>query len=433
METDLTAAQEAVPAPKYRDRVLRVVRVPAAALKVSPRNWRRHPEPQTKAMEAILARIGFIGAVIVRELVPGDDTQLELIDGHLRKELMAGGDVTAVVTDLSEAEGLEALATFDQVSSLALPDNDRLKSLFADLKAAAVPLVEMGWPQFKIEAVMAEAWDSPPVRMGSPAADPDDVTEPPATPVTKRGDVWLLGPHRLLCGDATRTADVHRLMAGEAADLLLTDPPYGVSYVGDTADEMTIDNDDLDEASLRQFLTLAFASAATVLRPGGCFYLWHAHLVSVPVLLACRDAGLTVRQSLVWVKNHFAFGRQDYHWRHEPCFYGWKDGAAHDWRAGRDQTTVLEFDKPARNGDHPTMKPVALFERLVANSCPAGGRVLDTFAGSGTTLAACHRTGRVARLIEIDPKYCDVIVRRWEGLTGEAAVLEGGGKSADSV
>lgn len=144
-----------------RDRVIRVVRVPADSIKVNPRNWRKHPDGQAQAMEAILARIGFIGAVVVRELVPGDDTQLELIDGHLRKHLMSGGDVTAIVTDLTEAEGLEALATFDQVSSLAVPDQDKLKSLFADLKALDVPLVDLGWPQYKLDAVLAEPWQAP--------------------------------------------------------------------------------------------------------------------------------------------------------------------------------------------------------------------------------------------------------------------------------
>jgi len=159
-------------------------------------------------------------------------------------------------------------------------------------------------------------------------------------------------------------------------------------------------------------------------KPGGGFYVWHADLHALPVRLACADAGLAVRQCLVWAKSAFTLGRQDYHWRHEPCLYGWRDGAAHDWLGDRSQSTVLEFDRPARNGEHPTMKPVALFEYLVRNSCPEGGVVLDPFAGSGTALVAAETAGRRAALLELDPRYCDVIVKRWEAFTGKAAERE---------
>ncbi|WP_439620674.1 DNA-methyltransferase [Gemmata sp.] len=157
------------------------------------------------------------------------------------------------------------------------------------------------------------------------------------------------------------------------------------------------------------------------LKPGGSFYLFHADLTALPVRLACADAGLTIRQGLVWVKSVIVPGRQDYQWRHEPVLYGWADGAAHTWLSDRSQSTVLEFDKPVKNSDHPTPKPVDLFAYLLGNSCPPGGTVLDPFAGSGTALVAAEQTGRSAALLELDPRYCDVVVYRYEQLTGKAA------------
>lgn len=183
---------------------------------------------------------------------------------------------------------------------------------------------------------------------------------------------------------------------------------------------MTIANDDQDEANYRKFLASALAAAARHLAPGAAFYLWHADLHGLTTRLAAADAGLTIRQVLVWAKSAFALGRADYHWQHEPCIYGWADGAAHTWLGGRDQATVLNFDKPARNAEHPTMKPVALFAKLIENSCPRGGRVLDPFAGSGTTALACEQTGRTAAVVELDPKFCDVAVARFEKVTGQS-------------
>jgi len=211
------------------------------------------------------------------------------------------------------------------------------------------------------------------------------------------------------------------------ADLLLTDPPYNVAYEGRTADRLTIANDAMPDGQYRTFLATALAAALHHLRPGGAFYVWHADLVGLTVRQAAADAGLTVRQCLVWVKPALVLGRQDYHWRHEPYPYGWAAGGAHTWLADRTQTTVLEFDKPARNADHPTMKPVALFEYLIRNSCPSGGAVLDPFGGSGTALVAAEQAGRRARLLELDPRYCDVIVRRWGRMTGRAAERVSGG------
>ncbi len=245
--------------------------------------------------------------------------------------------------------------------------------------------------------------------------------EPPADPITQPGDLWELGRHRLLCGDATKADDVKRVLGDTPADLLLTDPPYNVAYEGGTDAKLTIDNDDMAEDAYRTFLATALQNAITHVRPGGGFYIWHADSHGLTVRAAAAQAGFVVRQCLVWVKSTLVLGRQDYQWKHEPCLYGWADGAAHTWLSDRSQTTVLEFDKPSRNADHPTMKPVALFAYLLRNSCPPGGRVLDPFGGSGTTLIAAEQEGRTAALLELDPKYCDVIIKRFETFTGVKA------------
>jgi DNA modification methylase len=306
----------------------------------------------------------------------------------------------------------------NQTATLSQWDDGKLVEELMALQSAGFDLDLTGFTADDLTRLMGGGGSEP-------QGDPDDVPEPPAVPETRPGDLWLLGRHRLLCGDATKAEDLARLMAGATADLLLTDPPYGVNYVGRTQAELTIANDDLaDDDAYRAFLATAFRTAVGHVRPGGGFYLWHADVRGLPVRLAAKDAGLTVRQCLVWVKQSMVLGRQDYQWRHEPCLYGWKDGGAHTWLGDRAQTTVLEFDRPARNADHPTTKPADLFRYLVANSCPPGGRVLDPFGGSGTTLVAAELEGRVAYLVELDPAYCDVVVRRFEAVTGRTAERE---------
>lgn len=246
-------------------------------------------------------------------------------------------------------------------------------------------------------------------------------------------------------------------MDGHQADLVLTDPPYNVDYTGKTKDALKIENDSMTDSRFRQFLTDAFKACDAGLKPGGAFYIWHADSEGYNFRGACRDAGWTVRQCLVWVKNHFVMGRQDYQWQHEPCLYGWKDGAAHYFVEDRTQTTVMEEDnrpdidnmkkeemrelikelleektpttvirekRPAASALHPTMKPVALMARLIRNSTKPGELVLDTFAGSGSTLIAADQLNRTAYVCELDPTYADVIIQRWEKLTGEKAVKQ---------
>ena len=241
-------------------------------------------------------------------------------------------------------------------------------------------------------------------------------------PITQLGDIWQLGEHRLMCGDSTDAGTVAILMDGKQADLFLTDPPYNVGYVGKTKDALTIKNDKIESDKFREFLTSAFTAAVSVLKEGGGFYIWFASREHCNFETALNDSGLEVRQELIWKKNSLVIGRQDYQWKHEPCLYGWKDGASHNWYSDRCQTTILEFDKPERNGEHPTMKPVELFAYQIQNSTKKGNIVLDLFGGSGTTIIACEQTGRIGYSMELDPKYCDVIIKRYENLTGKKAV-----------
>lgn len=262
--------------------------------------------------------------------------------------------------------------------------------------------------------------------------------ELPEEPKSKLGQVYQLGRHRLMCGDSTNLDNVAKLMDGNLADMLLTDPPYNVNYEG-TAGK--IKNDNMKDGEFREFLRMAFFCAQKNMKPGAAFHIWHADSEGYNFRGACRDVGLVVRQCLIWVKNSLVLGRQDFQWQHEPCLYGenpmdedefdqhepalygWKDGASHRWFKNRKQTTILQFDKPTASKEHPTMKPVLLFNYEMQCNTQQGDSVLDLFGGSGTTIMAAEQNGRKAYVMEFDPKYVDVIIDRWEQFTGEKAIL----------
>ena len=212
-------------------------------------------------------------------------------------------------------------------------------------------------------------------------------------------------------------------MDGRKADLFLTDPPYNVDYEGKTKDSLRIQNDSMADEVFRKFLVGAFSAADGVMKQGAVFYIWHADSEGYNFRGACHEIDWKVRQCLIWNKSCMVMGRQDYQWKHEPCLYGWKSGASHLWASDRTQTTVLNFNKPSRNKEHPTMKPIALFDYQIQNNTKSEDIVLDTFAGSGTTVMACEQNGRCAYCMELDPKYIDVIIDRWERFTGEKAQL----------
>lgn len=255
------------------------------------------------------------------------------------------------------------------------------------------------------------------------AQEDDYEMELPEDPRAKTGQIWQLGKHRLMCGDSTKKTDVLQLVGGCKMDILITDPPYNVSYEGKTKDNLKIQNDNLNSEDFRTFLRDAFKNADDVMREGAAFYIWYASSEAINFESACNDAGWKIRQNLIWEKNTFVLGRQDYQWNHEPCLYGWKDGAAHTWMSDRKQTTILKFNRPIRNDIHPTMKPIPLFNYQIKNSTRSGDKVLDLFGGSGTTIMACEQNGRTAYVMEYDPKYADAIIDRWQTYTGEKAVL----------
>lgn len=263
--------------------------------------------------------------------------------------------------------------------------------------------------------------------------DEDQVPDVVSDPVSRSGDIWILGSHRLMCGDSTDKAAVTALMDGGRADMVFTDPPYGVAYVGKTKDALKIKNDSLDERKLESFIRSAFTAGAAVCSDGAVWYVaapaGPIHHVFATVL---KEMGIW-RQTLNWVKNTFALGRSDFHYRHEPIFYGWLPNGSHFFSGDRTLDTVWEFDKPSRNAEHPTMKPVALVERAIINSSRDGQSVLDLFGGSGSTLIAAEKTGRIARLMELDPIYVDVIIKRWQEFTGRMATIEGTEKSFADV
>lgn len=254
--------------------------------------------------------------------------------------------------------------------------------------------------------------------------DPDDVPAVPDEPITKPGDLWLMGEHRLLCGDSTVVTDVDRLMAGRKADMVWTDPPYGVSYVGKTKDALVIQNDSMPDDEFEAWLRDVFSLMATVMQPGCPYYVCcpagNKHRLFWNSL---QDVGLPVRQGLVWLKQSMVLGHSDYHYKHEPMLYGWAEGA-HYFTDDRTQVSVWDIDRPSRSADHPTSKPVALVEKAILNSSRAGAIVYEPFGGSGSTLIAAEQTNRTAYLMEIDPKYCDVIVQRYETHTGQTASRE---------
>lgn len=230
------------------------------------------------------------------------------------------------------------------------------------------------------------------------------------------GDLFEIGHHRLICGDSTQTDTFERLFSGQMADLVITDPPYNVAYEGKTKDKLTIQNDRMGDNDFYQFLYDFYTACAAYTKLGGAWYVWHADLEGTNFRVAMQNAGIMIKQCLIWVKNSIVMGRQDYQSKHEPCLYGWKEGAAHGWYSDRKQTTVLEFDRPTRNAEHPTMKPVPLIAYQIGNSSKQGDIIADPFGGSGTTMVAAHQLNRKAYLVEFDPKYCQVIIDRMRKL-----------------
>jgi site-specific DNA-methyltransferase (adenine-specific) len=383
------------------------------------RNSRTHSEEQVTQIAASIKEFGFLNPVII-------DGEKGIIAGHGRvmaAKKLGMTELPAVeASHLTDAQRRAYIIADNKLALNAGWDDEMLRVEFAELTEAGFDLDLTGFSLDEIGALQIE--EIPPG-----LTDEDAVPDVPVTPVTGEGDVWLLGRHRLMCGDSTSIDALEQLCGGQAVDMWLTDPPYNVAYEGKTKEALTIKNDKMGDDSFRQFLRDSYVAADAVMKSGAVFYIWHADLEGYNFRGAAFDAGWKIRQCLIWEKQTLVMGRQDYHWKHEPCLYGWKDGAGHLWAADRKQTTILKFDRPSRNAEHPTMKPVALFEYQMLNNTKGGDIILDSFGGSGTTMLAAEKNGRVSRLMELDPKYCDVIIKRWQDFTGKTATLEATGET----
>lgn len=388
-------------------------------------NAKMHPESQLANIALSLERYGWKQPVVI-------DRHGVIIVGHgrvqaaQRSNVMKTQPVPCIMADD---------LTDEQVAEFRIVDNKTAESPW-DMDALAAELAAIDLSDFDFDFGFMD-------ELSTAVVEDNYVPELPENPAAQTGDIFQLGGCRLMCGDSTVREDVVRLCGGAQMDLLLTDPPYNVDYEG-TAGK--IKNDHMASDKFRHFLYKAFDNAAAVMKPGAGFYIWHADSEGYNFRGACMDARLRVRQCLVWVKNSHVLGRQDYQWKHEPCLYGekeimpgdadetpigeetqpclygWKDGAKHYFFKNRKQSTVLEFPKPVKSAEHPTMKPIRLFDYQMQCSSRPGDNVLDLFAGSGTAIIAAQQNGRHAYCMEFDPHYVDVIIDRWEKFTGEKAV-----------
>ena len=386
-------------------------------------NTKKHDETQIKNVAESIKKYGWVQPIVI-------DNDGTIVIGHCRAlaaEKLGMEEVPCVVvSDLTEEE----------INALRIVDNKTNESPWDfDLLSAELPEIDLSDFEFDFGIEDEEEDEAEEDNF-----DVDSAT--PAEPNAKLGEVYQLGRHRLMCGDSTSITDVEKLCGGAMMDMLLTDPPYNVNYEGSAG---KIKNDNMEDSAFREFLRSAFFCAKSVLKQGGAFHIWHADSEGYNFRGACIDVGLKIRQCLIWVKNSLVLGRQDFQWKHEPCLYGenpieyplteeyededcqpclygWRDGT-HYWFKNRKQTTILEFDKPKRSKEHPTMKPVKLFDYEMKCNTKIGENVLDLFGGSGTTIIAAEQNGRNAFVMEFDPKFVDVIIARWEALTGERAVL----------
>ena len=385
----------------------------------NPRNPNKHSEKQIALLSKIIAAQGWRAPITV------STRSGFIVRGHgrllaARKLGLAEVPVDYQAYETEAAEWADLIAD-NRLSELSETDELLLKDLLQELGTSELDLELTAYTADEIDQMLGSAKE-----VQEDDFDADKALSEIDEAKTKVGDIYIMGKHRLLCGDSTDAAAVEKLMDGQKADIAVTDPPYNVGYTGGTKDALTIQNDKQEDSAFRQFLSAAFTNMDAAMKPGAVFYIWHADSEGYNFRAACKEAGWQVRQCLIWNKNQLVMGRQDYHWKHEPCLYGWKEGAAHLWASDRKQTTILCFDRPQKNAEHPTMKPVALLAYQIANNTKGEDIALDLFGGSGTTLVACEQLGRKCYMMELDPKYCDVIIKRWEELTGNKAELCGG-------
>ena len=377
------------------------------------KNARTHSDEQVAQIAGSIKEFGFNNPVLV-------DKDNSIIAGHGR--LMAarklGMDKVPVVQleHMTEAQRKAYVLADNRIALNSGWDTSMLSLELQELKDD-IDLSLLGFDADELDALLN------PIEETEGLTDEDAVPDVPDEPKTKLGDIYILGNHRLMCGDSTSIDAVEKLVNNQLVDQLVTDPPYNIAYEGGSKKREQIKNDEMADEEFRQFLKDVYIAANAVMKPGAVFYIWHADTEGYNFRGAARDMGWKVRQTLIWNKDNSAFGRSDYHWKHEPCLYGWKEGAAHLWASDRKQTTVIQCKRPSKSDLHPTMKPVELMEYQILNNTKGADIVLDLFGGSGSTMIAAEKLGRKSCLMELDPKYCDVIVTRWEQFTGKKAVL----------
>ncbi|UYY07023.1 DNA modification methylase [Enterococcus faecalis] len=367
----------------------------------------RHNEGAITAVAKSIEKFGFKVPIVV-------DASNVIVNGHTRLKVakyLGLKEVPTIIADDLTPEQIKAFRLADnKVGEIATWDEELLNAELDELADLDFDMTEFGFDLPDIEGEEVEVIED------------EFEEELPAEPISKLGDIYQLGRHRLMCGDSTNSLEVEKLMGNKKADLLITDPPYNVAYEGKGKEALTIKNDSKETNEFHSFLYEAFSAAINNMKLGSSFYVWYASSEVVNFHTALEEAGFLVKQELIWNKNSMVLSRQDYHWKHEPCLYGWASGGSHSWYSDRKQTTILNFDRPTVNKEHPTMKPVALFDYQIKNSSKRGDCILDLFGGSGTTLIACEQNEREAYLMELDPRYVDVIIARWEAFTGEVAV-----------
>ena len=420
-DTDTSQDSSMMPERVLRDLV--VERRPIDRLIPYIRNARTHTEEQVAQVAASIVEFGWTNPILV-----GADGVI--IAGHARllaARKLGMTEVPVIVLDhLSETQRRALVLADNRLALSAGWDEEMLRVELAALGEDGFKLDVVGFTDEEIENLLRD-----PKQVVEGSTDEDAVPEAPESAVTVPGDIWLLGEHRLLCGDATQMADVAKVLAGGLADMAFLDPPYNVNYGATMKDKLRgkkrkIANDNLGDG-FEQFLRDSCTNLLAVTK--GAIYICMSSSEIHTLQRVFREAGGHWSTFIVWAKNTFTMGRSDYQRQYEPILYGWKEGTDHFWCGARDQGDVWFIKKPHVNDLHPMMKPVELVERAIRNSSKSRDTVLDPFGGSGTTLIACERSGRQARLIELEPKYIDVIIRRWQGFTGNEATLEGDGRS----
>lgn len=355
-----------------------------------------------------------------------DEGRLWIIDAHQRRKALlalrkAGFTIPEIpyeeIAAGSKKEAVEEIAAYN--SEFAKKNSDTVLFKKYEIDVDTLERFNLG---YEVQAIdYSEKQSLLPLDINNDTIMDDDGSAMDAVneieePFVQTGDVWLLGEHRLMCGDCRTSGDVEKLLAGSQADMVVTDPPYNVAYQGATEDELTIQNDSMGNDLFATFLGQVFRVMEAVLKPGGSYYIFHADSEGENFRAGLRKAGLKIAQCCIWVKNSMVMGRQDYQWQHEPCLYGWKLGAAHCWNSDRKQTTLWHFDKPQRNGIHPTMKPIPLMAYPINNSSKPRDLVVDFFSGSASTLMACQQIDRRCCALEIDPKYVQASIARFSAM-----------------